>query len=80
MSAAKQGKSNPMYGKGYLTSGSKNHMSIAVIVQDILGNTISIFPTQRAAAEWLGTDQPCVCRLIKRENVFRGKYLVTKCA
>ena len=77
LSAANTGSNNAMYGMGHLLSGSKNHLSMVVVVQDILGNTIAIFPTQRTAAKWLETDQPYVHRLIKRGNVFRGKYIVT---
>jgi NUMOD1 domain len=69
--AFESGANNPMYGKV-----SANAMTINVY--DIDNVLVHSFPSQVAAAEWLGVNQSTVSRYLKSGKVWNNQYRFTK--
>jgi group I intron endonuclease len=70
-SAFESGALNPMYGKV-----AANAMTINVY--DIDNVLVHSFPSQVAAAEWLGVNQSTVSRHIKSGKVYNNLYIFRK--
>jgi len=75
------GELNPMYGK----SGALNPMygitptnAMTINVYDIDNVLVHSFPSQVAAAEWLGVNQSTVSRHIKSGKVYNNLYIFRK--
>src|SRR5689334_4556814 len=74
-SAFESGANNPMYGK----SGELSPVSIQVNVYSVVDNElVRSFPSQVAAAEWLGVNQSTVSKYIKSGKVWKQKYIFRK--
>jgi hypothetical protein len=80
-SAFESGANNPMYGR----TGELNPMfgqvpanAMTINVYDIDNVLVHSFPSQVAAAEWLGVNQSTVSRHIKSGKVYNNLYIFRK--
>jgi hypothetical protein len=57
-------------------TGMIHPRAVAVVILDLQGNTVAEFPTQIAAAKWLGVSRPTISQAIKREYTIKKNYRV----
>jgi len=57
-------------------TGMNHPHAVAVVILDLQGNTVAEFPTQIAAAKWLGVSRPTISHAIKREYTIKKNYRV----
>jgi group I intron endonuclease len=73
----RSGANHPMYGKVPASAFQSGHVpanAMTINVYDIDNVLVHSFPSQVAAAEWLGVNQSTVSRYIKSGKVWNNLY------
>ena len=65
-----------MSGENHHNYGSVAYTAIGVSIFTLSGEFVKSFPSQTAAAKWLGMSQPALRKAIHRKFVVQSKYRV----